>query len=127
MSMKTLTTEQIYFLEQNPTARKLIYQAALVDAKRADDMFRFLREAYLRHFPVTLTVEVRGVSCSLNIFFDSDGPGWNLYEFLGGWVAGMSIKDKVMADQMAKIWPDLPGWWSEQAQKTGPQIAPETP
>lgn len=122
-----LKTEDIDFLQQNPPARRLLYRSAHVDAIRAHEFLRFLREAYMRHFPVTLSVEVEGVSMSMNIVFDKDGPGWDLYNYLAPWVASMALKDNVIVDQMAKIWPDLPGWWEEEAKNSGQPITPQAP
>jgi hypothetical protein len=122
-----LKVEDIYFLERSPIARQLLYRSARIDADRADQVFLFLREAYLRHFPVTLTVEVQGVSSTMNLSFDREGPGWHLYNYLAPWVAAMRMKDVDIVEQMAKIWPDLPGWYQDEVEKTAPPIAPQTP
>jgi hypothetical protein len=120
-----LKPEHIDFLHQNPLARMLVYKSARIDAERADQMFRFLQEAYMRHYPVTLTVDVQDVSCSMNLSFDREGSGWHLYNYLAPWVAAMSLKDNVIIDQMGQIWPDLPGWYRDKVEKRGPQNAPE--
>ncbi len=122
-----LTTQQIYFLNGNPMARLLTYALSLEDGNKADTMFRFLREANNRQFPVTLSVEVDGVSCSMDVSFDHDTPGWHLFNYLAPWVASMALKDRVISDQMAEIWPDLPDLYREQFEKRAPQIAPQRP